>query len=285
MKMKEILPENLVFNSEFQQAVGSDKELKRLFNEEATEGYVRDMEMMAVFSDRINIGGYDFPVLTPGCLCLLEVIKSPLVVSKSEEGEQSSVTGMDVLKALYIMDRRERAVDPVQRICLRRMQLEKQKGNGDDKSAEQSEQLEKAKQMLQEAEHDFEDQVLNFYIDRPDIDFNEAFMMLNEILLQPGGFSMVPQRLQKTKSKKQRTFDADWLTRIVADVSEVSNSLPFNIIWRMSMSTVSYFIVQQLRRAGVKGIAPKTKSSEAMQRLGIIMMQFLNLESQAQALS
>mgnify|MGYP006879618862 CR=1 FL=1 len=180
------------------------------------------------------------------------------------------------------MERRERAVVPIQRICMCRMQLEKQKGNDGGKSAEQSERLAQAELMLEEAERDFEVQLTNFYIDHPDIDFDEAFMMFQEILLQPGGFSMIPQRLQMPKSAKQRTFDTDWLTRIVADVSGVSNASPFHIIWRMSMSTVSYFIVQQLRRAGVKGIAHKTKSSEAMTRLKTVMMQYLNRESQAQ---
>tara|TARA_B100000609_G_C17204519_1_gene430124 strand:+ start:762 stop:1613 length:852 start_codon:yes stop_codon:yes gene_type:complete len=278
--MNEISPANLISNSEFQKAVSGDKELRRLFNEELTDSSVRNHELSVMLRTQVTIDKYRFPALTLGGLCLLELLESPFVASTGND-ESPKISQMDILKALFIMKQREFAAEPVELICQRSWRLDKlQKSSNGLASPELTEKIEHANRRLEQAKDSFDAQLIDFYAECPDMDMQEAFEILQEILLQPGGFSMIPQRLQETEARKKNIFDADWLGRMITDVSEMTSSLPFYILWRMPLATVSYIIVQRLRKAGVKGIAHKTKSSEAMKRIKTMMLPFLNREEQ-----
>jgi hypothetical protein len=50
--------------------------------------------------------------------------------------------------------------------------------------------------------------------------------------------------------KKEVHYDADWLTSLVAMVAPITNMAPDDIIWRMPMTTVGYYVCQYCRQKG-----------------------------------
>jgi hypothetical protein len=268
-------PIHLVNDAGFQQAVGSDEELNRLFHEQAAELPLKDAELLVAISGKILIAGKQFPAPTAGTISLLEIIESPFIST----GESNSTMDLtDAFEALLIL--KERKAIAIYLLAIKKYQLtleRLQEKAKTDQSPELAEAVVKAAEKLDGARTYFSNLASQFAQDEfGDTDISSIFDDLQMYLGMSGGYDMLPSQAFPGTTKKNRRFDADWLTHIVATVTEVSNATPDDIVWRSSMSTTSFLVMQAMRKAGVKGIAEKTKSAQAMARLKQLMVKSLN---------
>lgn len=88
------------------------------------------------------------------------------------------------------------------------------------------------------------------------------------------GFEMTPANGPKSE-KNKNGFDADWLSALVAAVSNVTHLTPDEIIWRTPMTSCSYYCMQNLRKLGVRDVGHRIRGREAMDRLREMMDQRL----------
>jgi hypothetical protein len=273
-------PKRFINDGDFQRKIAEDTTLNRLFFERLSGAALKNYELMLVISGGIYIGKYWLPPLTIAGLCLLDEIDSPLV-ARSDDAETTKISGLDIYKALFIMKEREKAKVPIALIAQYRFLLETLKGQEQEKSdPELLEEIKNTEEKIRVSEAAFENKVIQFTELNNDLDMDSAFTIFNKLLLQPGGFRMIPDVTKGFPAKKARSFDADWLTGIVAQVSEVTNDRSFHIKWRMSIAEASYYVIQNLRKSGVKGIQEKTKSAEAMMHLKSMMAQHMNQQNQ-----
>ena len=78
------------------------------------------------------------------------------------------------------------------------------------------------------------------------------------------------------KASEPVEYGAEWLTRIIACVSQVSRYTPDQIKWEVSMLECGYLVLQNARRNGVKNISRKTRAGDAMRRMHQLMDQRLS---------
>ena len=268
--------QSLMNDGSFQNKFKADPVLLRLLHEPKTAAAVSNYELTLVNSYEVYIGKYAFPPLTIGGLSLLDLLDSPLIAQVEKDAEPPPMTGLDICKALYILAKREDAAAQIGRIaglrfeqeCLRDQEID----TPDSYIAAKREEI---NNQIKIREEEFENSVLTLILDYRDIDLDAVFSLFNELLLQPGGFGMIPDTARKLPTKVPRRFGSDWLTGLVSQVSEMTNDSSFYIKWRMSLAEVSYYVVQGLRKAGVRGIQARTRSGDAMKRTKELMIEHI----------
>jgi hypothetical protein len=226
---------------------------------------LKSYELTLITGGLICIGRHLFPALTAASLCLLEEIGSPLVC-RNDKAQTTTVTGFDLYKALYIMLQREKSRTAIAVIAKYRFMLEimrdKQQKNRD---LDISKKIKIIEEKLRCAEDVFESKVRKFQVTHYDVDLEYAFVCFYKLLLQPGGFQMLHNIKKGLSGNKVHSFDADWLTGIVAQVSDVTNASVFDIKWRMPIAEASYYVVQSLRQAGARGNRKKSLLARTIQ--------------------
>jgi len=97
------------------------------------------------------------------------------------------------------------------------------------------------------------------------LDYTTAHNALSRILRVAFlAYEMMPDKM---KSKKACSFDVDWLASIVASVSNVVTLPPDVIMWDTSMVMCGYYVMQGLRRLGVKGIEHRSPNEKIFARV------------------
>lgn len=269
----DIDPTKLIDSAGFQEAVGSDEELNRLFHEQAVEMPLKDAELLVAVGGGILVAGSQLPAPSAVTISLLEIIDSPFL-ARDKSTEDIGV--VDAVAAMFILRERRSAVPYLLAVKMNQLILERLQNSADKNSAE----VRKAIAFYQDKDKSlmeiFRSVALECCLDVAVFDEYTVVRELQMFLDMTGGFDMLPQLTLPETKKRNRNFDMDWLTHIVAMVSEVSNASVEDIMWKMPMAETSYLVMQAMRKAGVKGIGIKTKSSQAMKRLKQLMLVYLN---------
>ena len=253
----------------FQQMLASDEELYRFLHEGAVELPRKDAELLVATSGIVLIAGKQFPAPSAATFCLLEIIGSPFITN-----EESGIDAIDIYKALFILDYGRNASPYILAINNQQYALEKLQKNKDPEQDDIREWIEITKSNLDEVKERFDELAQCYARDNlENLDLSGADSEINMYLGMAGGYDMLPDFAMSTdgKPRKQRSFDADWLTHIITMVTEVSNATPEQIMWDMPLAMASYLVMQAMRKAGVKGIAEKKKSGEALTRVKELM--------------
>ncbi len=87
-------------------------------------------------------------------------------------------------------------------------------------------------------------------------------------------YEMMPQSAGGGIEEECR-FDSDWLAGIVAEVSQVSNATPEEIIWQTPMSFIAYQVMQGRRQKGVKDIRHRKPLERIGERMEYLMAERL----------
>ena len=96
----------------------NDPEMKKIL-EEGIHEKKDDLETCIALSGKIVIANREFPAPTAGVLAMLEQIQSPFIAEGNGKVEQ-----LDILRALYLLSEREKALLPILRIRHLESQLE-----------------------------------------------------------------------------------------------------------------------------------------------------------------
>ena len=96
----------------------NDPEIKKIL-EEGIHEKKDDLETCIALSGKIVIANREFPAPTAGVLAMLEQIQSPFIAEGNGKVEQ-----LDILRALYLLSEREKALLPILRIRHLETQLE-----------------------------------------------------------------------------------------------------------------------------------------------------------------
>lgn len=269
----DIDPTKLISNAGFQQAVGGDEELNRCFHEQAVELPLKDAEFLVAACGGILVAGKQFPAPSAVIISLLEIIDSPFL---DRNKSTDDIVLADAIAVMYILRKRKVAIPylldvKMNQLVLERLQNSTDKDHDDIKTA-----IAFYRENVNRSMEVFRAAALENCLDVADCDEYTVVRQLQMFLDMAGGFDMLPQLTLSDSKKRLRMFDMDWLTHIVAMVSEVSNSTVEYIVWEMPMAETSYLVMQAMRKAGVKGIGIKTRSSQAMKRLKQLMVQHLN---------
>ncbi len=262
-------PSRFMNDGRFQQMLASDEELYRFLHEGAVELPRKDAELLVASSGIVLIAGKQFPAPSAATFCLLEIIGSPFIAN-----EESGIDAIDIYKALFILDHGRNASPFILAINNQQYALEILQKNKESGRENVLEWIEITKSGLSEVKERFDELALSYARDNlENLDLSGADSEINMYLGMAGGYDMLPDYAMSTdgKSRKQRNFDADWLTHIITMVTEVSNATPEQIMWDMPMAMASYLVMQTMRKAGVKGIGEKKKYGEAIARVKELM--------------
>lgn len=80
------------------------------------------------------------------------------------------------------------------------------------------------------------------------------------------GFSMIPSSGDPTETN-QRHFDAEWLAMIVSSVCTITNKTDFEAIWRVPLTAVGFYVAQNAKNNGVKGVGRERDYKAAIELL------------------
>ena len=237
------------------QTVSNDEELKRLFHEQAAELPLKDIEFLVAVNSKISIAGKQFPAPSAASLCLLEMIDSPFVVSGDDE---IKITLTDAFEALYVIRERQDIVPVLLEIKERQLVFERiQEKASKETDSGLPDALAQAESDLNVAREYFSMSamtLMEYFLD------DDPMVIINDVrkyISMAGGYDMLPSKQLPPPKAVRRRFDLDWLTYTVSNVSEVTNAEAYDIMWTMPLSAISYFIVQSMRKAGVRGIAER----------------------------
>lgn len=156
-----------------------------------------DHELTVAVTGRTVIAGREFPAPTAAVIALLDAIRSPFVAGSGDDAAAHPAE-MDVFRALYLLAEREKAALPILRMKRREAMLEKLPEPAD---AETAFVYVRAREVLADAEGDFDAAALKFADTLGAIDLSEASDDLCLYLTLATGFTMFPDSPDKDKKK------------------------------------------------------------------------------------
>ncbi len=170
----------------------NDPEINKILNEGIHESG-DDLETCVALSGKIVIADREFPAPTAGVLAMLEQIQSPFVAEGNSRIEQ-----LDILRALYLLSEREKALIPILRI--RRLETRLAAIPEPSDAAALFVLIEQRKK-LADAEAEFDAAALRFGESLGAFDVTEAANDIGAYLTLASGFEMLPDPEDGSKKK------------------------------------------------------------------------------------
>ncbi len=170
----------------------NDPEMKKIL-EEGIHEKKDDLETCIALSGKIVIANREFPAPTAGVLAMLEQIQSPFIAEGNGKVEQ-----LDILRALYLLSEREKALLPILRIRHLESQLE---AIPEPSDAAALFVLIEQRKKLADAEAEFDAAALRFGESLGTFDVAEAANDIGAYLALASGFEMLPDPEEGSKKK------------------------------------------------------------------------------------
>jgi hypothetical protein len=87
------------------------------------------------------------------------------------------------------------------------------------------------------------------------IDMDEAQTAIYDaVRLAFRAYQMLPSSHTAENKKQDLKFDADWLSKLISMVHDITGEKPEDIMWSMSMTAAGYYVIQYCRKNGMKHI-------------------------------
>lgn len=184
----------------FQRIIAEDQKLNELFSAPRTEEALTDLETGMSLTSVCCIAGLKFPAPTIGVMAMLELIGSPFADMRVAEAEL-----MDVLRCLYLLSEREKALPEITEIKRLQLSVDRLK----NECVKQPELLKIAMDFERRQARiwaAFDQRVIKFGETLGTLNLPETANTLFRYLSIAGGFDMLPDlQINKTDDVKKKT--------------------------------------------------------------------------------